>query len=106
MNTYIAALAAADIGIAMGLGAPIAEAAFTALAGDDLRRLVDVRELGGRTPTPRPELRDVDRRERRACSPAQQGRQVLAAILHNASSVAVVTSSRLIRHRLDPATTA
>ncbi len=101
------ALAAADIGIAMGLaGTDVAvETADVALANDDLQRLLDVRDLGGRAV-------DVIRQNYGmsiavnvaglvigaggALSP------VLAAILHNASSVAVVAnSSRLIRYRLD-----
>nr|WP_109561861.1 manganese-exporting P-type ATPase CtpC [Mycolicibacillus trivialis] len=100
------ALAAADIGIAMGLaGTDVAvETADVALANDDLRRLLDVRDLGARAV-------DVIRQNYGmsiavnaaglligaggALSP------VLAAILHNASSVAVVAnSSRLIRYRL------
>lgn len=101
------ALAAADIGIAMGLaGTDVAvETADVALANDDLHRLLDVRDLGSRAV-------DVIRQNYGmsiavnaaglligaggALSP------VLAAILHNASSVAVVAnSSRLIRYRLD-----
>ncbi|OSC43302.1 manganese-exporting P-type ATPase CtpC [Mycobacterium decipiens] len=104
------ALAAADIGIAMGLaGTDVAvETADVALANDDLHRLLDVRDLGGRAV-------DVIRQNYGmsiavnaaglligaggALSP------VLAAILHNASSVAVVAnSSRLIRYRLDQTT--
>ncbi|MEZ0362087.1 manganese-exporting P-type ATPase CtpC [Mycobacterium sp. pUA109] len=101
------ALAAADIGIAMGLaGTDVAvETADVALANDDLNRLLDVRDLGARAV-------DVIRQNYGmsiavnaaglligaggALSP------VLAAILHNASSVAVVAnSSRLIRYQLD-----
>ena len=101
------ALAAADIGIAMGLaGTDVAvETADVALASDDLHRLLDVRDLGGHAV-------DVIRQNYGmsiavnavgllvgaggALSP------VLAAILHNASSVAVVAnSSRLIRYQLD-----
>lgn len=100
------ALAAADIGIAMGLaGTDVAvETADVALANDDLQRLLDVRDLGARAV-------DVIRQNYGmsiavnaaglligaggALSP------VLAAILHNASSVAVVAnSSRLIRYQL------
>ncbi|MFY2860551.1 manganese-exporting P-type ATPase CtpC [Mycobacterium sp. THU-M104] len=101
------ALAAADIGIAMGLaGTDVAvETADVALANDDLNRLLDVRELGARA---------VDAiRQNYGISIAVNAvglavgaggalSPVLAAILHNASSVAVVTnSSRLIRYRLD-----
>ena len=101
------ALAAADIGIAMGLaGTDVAvETADVALSNDDLNRLLDVGDLGARAV-------DVIRQNYGmsiavnaaglligaggALSP------VLAAILHNASSVAVVAnSSRLIRYRLD-----
>ncbi|NLE80700.1 MAG: cation-translocating P-type ATPase [Rhodococcus sp.] len=100
------ALAAADIGIAMGLaGTDVAvETADVALASDDLDRLLDVRDLG-----------------RHAVGVIQQNygmsiavnaigllvsaggalSPVLAAVLHNASSVAVVgNSSRLIRYTL------
>lgn len=101
------ALAAADIGIAMGLaGTDVAvETADVALANDDLRRLLDVRDLGGRAV-------DVIR-QNYAMSIAVNAAglligaggalsPVLAAVLHNASSVAVVAnSSRLIRYRLE-----
>ena len=101
------ALAAADIGIAMGLaGTDVAvETADVALANDDLHRLLDVRDLGARAV-------DVIR-ENYGMSIAVNAAgliigaggalsPVLAAILHNASSVAVVTnSSRLIRYRLE-----
>jgi cation-transporting P-type ATPase C len=101
------ALAAADIGIAMGLaGTDVAvETADVALANDDLQRLLDVRDLGARAV-------DVIR-ENYAMSIAVNAAglligaggalsPVLAAVLHNASSVAVVAnSSRLIRYRLD-----
>ena len=106
------ALAEADIGIAMGLGGTdvAVETADVALASDDLSRLLDVRDLGGRAV-------DVIRQNYAmaivvnaiglvigaggALSP------VLAAVLHNASSVAVVAnSSRLIRYQLtEPSTT-
>ena len=100
------ALAAADIGIAMGLaGTDVAvETADVALANDDLHRLLDVRDLGARAV-------DVIR-ENYGMSIAVNAAglligaggalsPVLAAILHKASSVAVVTnSSRLIRYRL------
>ncbi|BDX33485.1 copper-translocating P-type ATPase [Mycobacterium antarcticum] len=101
------ALAAADIGIAMGLGGTdvAVETADVALASDDLRRLLDVRSLGGHAV-------DVIR-QNYAMSIAVNAigllvgatgglSPVLAAILHNASSVAVVAnSSRLIRYELD-----
>ncbi|MFA4082481.1 heavy metal translocating P-type ATPase [Mycobacteroides salmoniphilum] len=102
------ALAAADIGIAMGLnGTDVAvETADVALSSDDLRKLLDVRGLGGRAVTVI--------RQNYAMSIAVNAiglvvgaggalSPVLAAILHNASSVAVVTnSSRLIGYELDP----
>jgi cation-transporting P-type ATPase C len=101
------ALAAANIGIAMGLaGTDVAvETADVALANDDLRRLLDVGDLGGRA------VEVI--RENYGMSIAVNAlglligaggalSPVLAAILHNASSVAVVAnSSRLIRYRLD-----
>lgn len=101
------ALAAADVGIAMGLGGTdvAVETADVALASDDLSAVVDVRELGSRT---------VDLiGQNYAMSIAVNAiglavgaggalSPVIAAILHNASSVAVVAnSSRLIGHRLD-----
>jgi manganese/zinc-transporting P-type ATPase C len=101
------ALAAANIGIAMGLaGTDVAvETADVALANDDLRRLLDVGDLGTRA------VEVI--RENYGMSIAVNAlglligaggalSPVLAAILHNASSVAVVAnSSRLIRYRLD-----
>lgn len=101
------ALAAADIGIAMGLGGTdvAVETADVALASDDLRRLLDVRALGGHAV-------DVIR-QNYAMSIAVNAfglllgatgglSPVMAAILHNASSVAVVAnSSRLIRYELE-----
>ncbi|WP_038866073.1 manganese-exporting P-type ATPase CtpC, partial [Mycobacterium avium] len=87
------ALAAADIGIAMGLaGTDVAvETADVALSNDDLHRLLDVRDLGSRAV-------DVIR-ENYGMSIAVNAAgliigaggalsPVLAAILHNASSVA------------------
>jgi manganese/zinc-transporting P-type ATPase C len=100
------ALAAADIGIAMGLaGTDVAvETADVALANDDLHRLLDVRDLGARAVDVIQENYGMSIAVNAvgliigaggALSP------VLAAILHNASSVAVVAnSSRLIRYRL------
>lgn len=102
------ALAAADIGIAMGLGGTdvAVETADVALAGDDLRRLLDVRDLGGRA------VEVI--RQNYAMSIAVNAfglllgaggglSPVLAAVLHNASSVAVVAnSSRLIRYEVAP----
>ena len=99
------ALASADIGIAMGVsGTDVAvETADVALVGDDLRHLLDLRDLGRRT------LQIV--RQNYGMSIAVNGAgllvgaagvlsPVLAAVLHNASSVAVaVNSARLIRYR-------
>nr|WP_205709053.1 cation-translocating P-type ATPase [Kineococcus siccus] len=100
------ALALADLGVAMGLsGTDVAvETADVALVGDDLRRLLHLRDLGDRT------LRLV--RQNYGASIAVNGvglalgaggalSPVLAAIAHNASSVFVaVNSARLIRYQL------
>jgi len=100
------ALAEADIGIAMGLGgADVAvETADVALAGDDLRRLLDVRALGARA------VEVIRQNYAMSITVNAIGliigaggglSPILAAILHNASSVAVVTnSSRLIAFEL------
>ncbi|GJP28506.1 putative manganese/zinc-exporting P-type ATPase [Mycobacterium marinum] len=101
------ALAAADIGIAMGLaGTDVAvETADIALANDDLQRLLDVPDLGARA------VEVIRQNYGMSIAVNAVGlaigaggalSPVLAAILHNASSVAVVAnSSRLIRYRLD-----
>ncbi|MGW0455249.1 heavy metal translocating P-type ATPase [Gordonia sputi] len=100
------ALAAADIGVAMGLaGTDVAvETADIALAGDDLAKIGAVRDLGAHTVSLI--------RQNYGMSIAVNGlgllagaagvlNPVLAAILHNASSVAVVVNSaRLIRYDL------
>ncbi|GAB3461541.1 cation-translocating P-type ATPase [Kineococcus endophyticus] len=100
------ALALADLGIAMGLsGTDVAvETADVALVGDDLRRLLQLRDLGDRT------LGLI--RQNYGASIAVNGfglalgaagalSPVLAAIAHNASSVFVaVNSARLIRYRI------
>jgi manganese/zinc-transporting P-type ATPase C len=100
------ALAAADIGIAMGLGGTdvAVETADVALASDDLRRLLDVRALGGRA------VDVIQQNYAMSITVNAFGlllgaggglSPVMAAILHNASSVAVVAnSSRLIRYQL------
>ncbi|MEZ0052634.1 cation-transporting P-type ATPase C [Mycobacterium sp. MAA66] len=100
------ALAAADIGVAMGLaGTDVAvETADVALATDDLRRLLDIRELGGHA------VEVIQQNYAMSIAVNAFGlllgaagglSPVLAAVLHNASSVAVVTnSSRLIRYQL------
>ncbi|OBF95454.1 copper-translocating P-type ATPase [Mycolicibacter sinensis] len=101
------ALAAADMGIAMGLaGTDVAvETADVALANDDLRRLLDVRDLGSRAVEVIRQNYGMSIAVNAAGLLIGAGgalSPVLAAILHNASSVAVVTnSSRLIRYRLD-----
>jgi manganese/zinc-transporting P-type ATPase C len=101
------ALAAADIGIAMGLaGTDVAvETADVALANDDLHRLLDVRDLGGRAVEVIRENYGMSIAVNAAGLVIGAGgalSPVLAAILHNASSVAVVAnSSRLIRYRLE-----
>jgi manganese/zinc-transporting P-type ATPase C len=100
------ALAIADIGIAMGLaGTDVAvETADVALASDDLRRLLDVRELGNHA------VDVIHQNYAMSIGVNAAGlligaagalSPVLAAILHNAASVAVVAnSSRLIRYQL------
>ncbi|OUC77241.1 copper-translocating P-type ATPase [Gordonia lacunae] len=101
------ALAAADIGIAMGLaGTDVAvETADVALAGDDLRKLLDIRDLGSHT------VEVIRQNYGMSIAVNALGlligaggalSPVLAAVLHNASSVAVVlNSSRLIRYQVD-----
>ncbi|WP_439033213.1 heavy metal translocating P-type ATPase [Gordonia terrae] len=105
------ALAAADIGIAMGLaGTDVAvETADVALAGDDLRKLLDIRDLGSHT------VEVIRQNYGMSIAVNALGlvigaggalSPVLAAVLHNASSVAVVlNSSRLIRYQVDAADT-
>jgi manganese/zinc-transporting P-type ATPase C len=100
------ALALADIGIAMGVsGTDVAvETADVALASDDLRALLALRELGRRT------IRGIQQNYGMSIAVNTAGlavsaggalSPVLAAILHNASSVAVVgNSSRLINYRV------
>ncbi|MGC2674976.1 MAG: manganese-exporting P-type ATPase CtpC, partial [Mycobacterium sp.] len=100
------ALAAADIGIAMGLaGTDVAvETADVALANDDLRRLLDVGDLGARAVDVIQQNYGMSIAVNAAGLLIGAGgalSPVLAALLHNASSVAVVAnSSRLIRYRL------
>lgn len=103
------ALVEADIGIAMGLGGTdvAVETADVALASDDLHRLLDVRDLGGRA------VGVIQQNYAMSIAVNALGlligaagalSPVLAAVLHNASSVAVVAnSSRLIRYELEPA---
>lgn len=100
------ALAAADIGIAMGLsGTDVAvETAEVALLGGDLTRLLALRDLGSRT------LRIVRQNYGLSIAVNAVGlvvgaagalSPVVAAVLHNASSVAVAgNSARLVRYRV------
>jgi cation-transporting P-type ATPase C len=100
------ALALADIGIAMGVaGTDVAvETADVALAGDDLRALLDLRDLGRRSITLIRQNYGMSIAVNMAGLLISAGgalSPVVAAILHNASSVAVVgNSSRLIRFRI------
>jgi cation-transporting P-type ATPase C len=100
------ALALADIGIAMGVGGTdvAVETADVALAADDLRALLDLRDLGRRSITLIRQNYGMSIAVNAAgllISAAGALSPVAAAILHNASSVAVVgNSSRLIRHQL------
>ncbi|RZT86137.1 cation-transporting P-type ATPase C [Pseudonocardia sediminis] len=101
------ALALADIGIAMGVaGTDVAvETADVALAADDLRALLELRDLGRRSITLIRQNYGMSIAVNAAGLLVSAGgalSPVVAAILHNASSVAVVgNSSRLIRYRLD-----
>ncbi|AZI58973.1 cation-translocating P-type ATPase [Nakamurella antarctica] len=102
------ALALADIGIAMGIsGTDVAvETADVALAGDDLRKLLDLRDLGkhaiaviGQNYGMSIAVNAIGL----AVSTGGALSPVMAAIMHNASSVAVVgNSSRLTRYRIAP----
>jgi cation-transporting P-type ATPase C len=100
------ALALADIGIAMGVGGTdvAVETADVALAADDLRALLDLRNLGRHSITLIRQNYGMSISVNAAgllISAASALSPVAAAILHNASSVAVVAnSSRLIRHQL------
>ncbi|MEK8074021.1 cation-translocating P-type ATPase [Rhodococcus sp. EXRC-4A-4] len=100
------ALAVADIGIAMGLaGTDVAvETADVALASDDLSRLLDVRDLGRHSVSVIRQNYGMSIAVNALGLVVSAGgalSPVLAAILHNASSVAVVgNSSRLIRYKI------
>ncbi|MGH4007949.1 MAG: heavy metal translocating P-type ATPase [Pseudonocardiaceae bacterium] len=100
------ALALADIGIAMGVsGTDVAvETADVALAGDDLHRLLELRDLGRRSIGLIRQNYGMSIAVNAAGLLVSAGgamSPVVAAILHNASSVAVVgNSARLIRYQL------
>ncbi len=104
------ALALADIGIAMGVsGTDVAvETADVALADDNLRALLDLGDLGRATITGIRQNYGMSIAVNTLgllVSAAGALSPVVAAILHNASSVAVVlNSSRLIRYRITPPT--
>ncbi|WP_224390141.1 cation-translocating P-type ATPase [Pseudonocardia sp. ICBG1293] len=104
------ALALADIGIAMGVaGTDVAvETADVALAADDLHALLDLRDLGRRSITLIRQNYGMSIAVNAAGLLVSAGgamSPVVAAILHNASSVAVVAnSSRLIRYRIPAGT--
>ena len=101
------ALALADVGVAMGVsGTDVAvETADVALAGDDLARLLELRDLGQHAIALIRQNYSMSIAVNAAgllISAAGALSPVVAAILHNASSVAVVAnSSRLIRYQLD-----
>jgi cation-transporting P-type ATPase C len=100
------ALALADIGIAMGVsGTDVAvETADVALAADDLSALLDLRNLGRRSVTAIRQNYGMSIAVNVAGLLFSAGgalSPVVAAILHNASSIAVVgNSARLIRYRI------
>lgn len=100
------ALALSDIGIALGIsGTDVAvETADVALAGDDLVRLLDLMGLGEHTIEVIRQNYGMSIAVNALGLLASAGgalSPVLAAVLHNASSVAVVTNSaRLIRYQL------
>ena len=100
------ALAVADIGIAMGVAGPdvAVETADVALAGDDLRKLLQLRDLARRGIGLIRQNYGMSIAVNAAgllASAAGAMSPVVAAILHNASSVTVVAnSSRLIGYQL------
>jgi cation-transporting P-type ATPase C len=102
------ALARADIGIAMGVsGTDVAvETAEVALAGDDLTALLALRGLSRRTVSLIRQnygLSIAVNAAGLAVSAVGAMSPVIAAILHNASSVAVVANSaRIIRYQARP----
>ncbi|GLZ53973.1 cation-translocating P-type ATPase [Actinomycetospora sp. NBRC 106378] len=105
------ALALADLGIAMGVaGTDVAvETADVALAGDRLTALLDLRDLGRRGVGVIRQNYGMSIAVNAVGLVVSAGgalSPVVAAILHNASSVAVVAnSSRMIRYQLEPAGT-
>ncbi|MCD2185752.1 cation-translocating P-type ATPase [Actinomycetospora sp. SF1] len=102
------ALALADLGIAMGVaGTDVAvETADVALAGDRLTALLDLRDLGRRGVGVIRQNYGMSIAVNAVGLVVSAGgalSPVVAAILHNASSVAVVAnSSRLIRYQVEP----
>nr|WP_281376363.1 cation-translocating P-type ATPase [Actinomycetospora corticicola] len=105
------ALALADLGIAMGVaGTDVAvETADVALAGDRLTALLDLRDLGRRGVGVIRQNYGMSIAVNAVGLVVSAGgalSPVVAAILHNASSVAVVAnSSRMIRYQLEPSGT-
>lgn len=102
------ALALADVGIAMGLGGTdvALETAQVALVGDDLHRLLDLRDLSRRAVGVIRQNYGMSIAVNAVGLLVSAGgglSPVLAAVLHNASSIAVVgNSSRITRYRLEP----
>lgn len=100
------ALALADVGIAMGLGGTdvALETAQVALVGDDLHRLLDLRDLSRRAVDVIQQNHGMSIAVNAVGLVVSAGgglSPVLAALLHNASSIAVVgNSSRVTGYRL------
>ncbi|WZH54059.1 MAG: cation-translocating P-type ATPase [Nocardioides alkalitolerans] len=100
------ALALADVGIAMGLGGTdvALETAQVALVGDDLHRLLDLRDLSRRAVDVIQQNYGMSIAVNAVGLVVSAGgglSPVLAALLHNASSIAVVgNSSRVTRYRI------
>ncbi len=100
------ALALADIGIAMGIaGTDVAvETADVALAGDDLRRVLELRDLAARSIGLIRQNYGMSIAVNALGLTVSAGgalTPVMAAVLHNVSSVAVVAnSSRLTRYQI------
>ncbi|MDT9594440.1 cation-translocating P-type ATPase [Nocardioides zeae] len=104
------ALALADVGVAMGLGGTdvALETAQVALVGDDLHRLLDLRDLSRRAVGVIRQNYGMSIAVNAVGLAVSAGgglSPVLAAVLHNASSIAVVAnSSRVTRYRVEPLT--